>query len=322
MYCPKCGQPNIDAAKFCSSCGSVLNLAAPNTMPILPAFNQAVADPDAAYRVFIGLNNQQYYLNYFQQFDRAGQTSTSWHWPAFFVTWYWLLYRKMWLIALIYFLLPYVIGLIGGVMSAISSGLGVFISGVLWVAYLFAIFVWFPMNANALYYKHCQKKIQEVKATTGSPDVQLGLLAGRGGTSGIVMILVLVFAFISIIGILAAISVPAYQDYTMRAKVAQALAVGSQAEVAVTQYYQQQNKPPTTLVEAGFTAKLPPYIESMEMDSRADGTITIIMGGASMQIQDKKIYLVPSLEANNSLSWKCSSPDIKDRLMPQSCRQQ
>ncbi len=320
MYCPKCGQQNIDTAKFCSSCGNPFDVANPHAVPLLPGSDPQSTDTETLYRVFIGSNNQHYYLNQFQQFDRAGQTKATWHWPAFFVTWYWLLYRKMWLAALIYFLLPYIVLFVGGLLTALIPGLGGVLFGLLWIAYVIGIFVWYPMNANAMYYKHCQNKIQEAKVASSRPDAQLGILASKGGTSNIVVILVVVFAFIFMIGILAAIAIPAYQDYVTRSKLAQALIIGNQAEAAVTQYYQQQEKLPATLEEAGFNSNLPHSVEKIALDESADGTVAITM--ADGPVKGQKIYLVPSLEADKSLSWKCMSTEIKDHFLPKVCRQQ
>jgi len=326
MYCSKCGQPNADTAKFCTSCGSQLFATSPSGMPILPSFNQVSAqmgvDRDAALRAFIGLNNQPYYLHYFQQFEREGKTSISWHWPAFFVSWFWLLYRKMWLAALIYFCLPFLIVAFGAGISGLSSSLGAFVNSILYIAYLVGIWVWLPMNATALYYKHVQQKIQEIKSTT-TPDAQLSVIAWKGGTSGAVIFVILFFVFIPFIGILAAIALPAYQDYVVRAKVLQALVIGNQAEASVGQYYQQQARFPSSLDEAGFNMPLPPFVEKIELEDNAiNGTIAITMADKQLplNVQGQKVYLTPHLSPDKSITWTCSSSQIDVKFLPKSCR--
>jgi Tfp pilus assembly protein PilE len=314
MYCPKCGQPNIDSAKFCAGCGNPIDQTALQSPPPM----QTTPDTDALYRAFIGPKNQQYYLDQFHQFDREGQTSATWHWSAFLVTWYWLLYRKMWSAALLYFFLPYILMLVGGLLAAITGGA---LLVLIWIGYLIGIFVWYPMQANALYYKHCQNKIKEASAATSNGDVQLGMLAGKGGTSSVVIVLIVVLA-IPMIGILAAIAIPAYQGYIEKAKIVQALSVGTQAEKAVAQYYQQHEALPATLADAGFNAALPKTIAKIELDASADGTIAITLADVPVQILDKKIYLVPSLEADKSLSWRCTSSEISNRFLPRVCQTQ
>jgi hypothetical protein len=63
-----------------------------------------------ARAAFIGDANAAYCPD---RFDRlAHGASGGWHWPGMLVTWYWMLYRKMWVPALIYFFAPYLI--VGG----------------------------------------------------------------------------------------------------------------------------------------------------------------------------------------------------------------
>ena len=57
---------------------------------------------------------------------------------------------------------------------------------------------------------------------------------------------------VAIIGILAAIAIPAYQDYTIRAQVSEGLSLVSAAKVAATEYWQDKGAFPATNVEAGL----------------------------------------------------------------------
>jgi hypothetical protein len=53
-------------------------------------------------------------------FDEEAWKAVIGHWPAFFVTWYWLLYRKMWDLAALYFLLPLILAFAIGLVAGIS----------------------------------------------------------------------------------------------------------------------------------------------------------------------------------------------------------
>ena len=140
MFCPKCGTKNDDTAQVCTQCNYALS---PIREPELePALTQ-----DEMYRALIGHKNQDYYLNEFAKFDAAGKTSNSWHWPAFFVTFYWLLYRKMWPTAVLYYLAPTVailiIALLGGIFGAIfgfSTATVIFV-GIIFLAFMIATFI-------------------------------------------------------------------------------------------------------------------------------------------------------------------------------------
>ena len=108
MFCPQCGSSNDNSAKICSVCGNVLLQAGHDTQPS-PMAADVPRSADEFYKAAVGHKNQDYYLRHFARFDSNGKVGVSWHWPAFFVTFYWFLYRKMWLNALLYFFLSYLI---------------------------------------------------------------------------------------------------------------------------------------------------------------------------------------------------------------------
>lgn len=263
----------------------------------------------------IGPKNQEYYLNQFARFDANGKAGATWHWPACFMTFYWLLYRKMWLNALIYFVLPYILGFSIGLVAGFFGNS----SGAMSVAYVLSAIVFFilpPMYANALYYQHCKKRIAEVIASSSDTQRQLGALSAKGGTSGVILIFVLVFIVIAVIGILAAIAIPQYQEYVTRANTTQAMVTGKRAADLVTNFYNHNKALPDTLAVAGFSEPLPTAISGISVSQ--DGTIIITMSGGPLA--GKTILLVPSLDANKQVVWACMSKDILDRQLPQQCR--
>jgi Tfp pilus assembly protein PilE len=326
MFCPKCGMGNPDIAQFCESCGN--KLPAPNYASVQlgkdgapPSHHYSNKD---FYQAFIGEKNQQYYLQKFQQFDQDGKTSATWHWPAFFITFYWLLYRKMWLAAFLYFISPYIAliagALIVGILSTIignESGKSlVFILAILFYAALFFIP---PLYANAWYYKHAKKKIAETAMYANDPQKHFGILAGRGGTSGVVLFIVLFFGFFFLIGTLAAIAIPAYHDYVLKSKNIQAIAVGKQATEAVTQYYLQQHKPPVSLADTEFDPPLPQSVQSIQFDKETS-LVIVQLQSQSTDFTPSKIIFTPEVEENQNIVWTCSSEGIKTRLLPQECQ--
>lgn len=318
MFCPKCGNSNDDSAKFCSGCGSVL----PQSVKHTPSPQTVIDDHsnlDEFYKAIIGPKNQDYYLGHFTRFDNHGKVDVSWHWPAFFVTFYWFLYRRMWLNALIYFFLPYLVMIPLGIAAAVAGNSADTVIGIGYVLFLIVMFVLPPIYANALYYKYCKKKIVEAGSSSRDLQRQLGELSGKGGTSSVVLIFVLVFAFIAFIGILAAIAIPAYQDYTTRARLAEAVTVGRNAADTVANYYNQHQEVPSNLEQAGFAEPIPPSVKKVSINSQ-NGTVIITM--ASAPITGKSLLLVPSLDSNKQIIWTCMSQEIRDNYLPQQCRQQ
>ena len=316
MFCPKCGNQSSDSAKFCMTCGNVL--PQPNGQP-QPAGLAAGEPAEELYRAVIGPSNQGYYLSRFSRFDKSGGAGVSWNWPAFFVTFYWLLYRKMWLSALLYLILPNLVFFLIGVVGSLAGTSANALTGVASLVVLVALFVVPPMYANALYYRHCAKKIAEARAASPDLQRQLGELSGKGGTSNIALIIVFVFMAVFVLGILAAVAIPAYQDYTVRAQVAGGIAAGRSAAASVGNYYQQRQQVPTTLAQAGFAEQLPPVVKELGLNPQ-NGTLTVTM--ASGPISGKSFLLVPSLDEKKQVIWKCMTKDIPNKYMPQACRQQ
>lgn len=228
MFCPQCGKANDNTTKFCSGCGSVLPQVAQGASTPHSEFN-ARGNLEDFYKAIVGPKNQGFYLRHFTRFDSDGNAGASWHWPAFFVTFYWFLYRKMWLNALIYFLLPYLVIIPVGIAAAMAGKSANTTIGIAYLLYFVGMIILPPMYANALYYRHCKKKISETRSSTHDKQRQLGELSGKGGTSNVVLIVVLVFAIIAMLGILAAVAIPAYQEYTTRVHMVQAAAVGTNA---------------------------------------------------------------------------------------------
>lgn len=131
-----------------------------------------------------------------------------------------------------------------------------------------------------------------------------------GAASGIVLI--------AMIGVLAAIAIPAYHDYSLRASVTQAVAEGNKAAVAVQRYYERNQRLPASLKQVGYS--LPAdlaIVQSVELDQE-EAVLVITLGGATHN--GKTVKLVPKVDKNKRIFWKCESSEIGQNLLPQSCR--
>lgn len=282
------------------------------TSPPPPSHPDASDDLRELYKVAIGAHRQDYYLRRFEAFDRTG-TRFGWHWPAFFCTFWWLMYRKMWGRAALYFFVPNLIAFAIGATAAVAPGLTVFAYG----AYLLGLFVIPPMISNAGYYRHCRKLIANARSTSDHPQVQLTVLAGKGGTSQVALVLVLAIVVVSVIGMLAAIALPAYQDYTVRAKAANALSYGKAAATAVGDYYTAQRTLPGSLAAVRFGPPLPPELQDVQLNT-SNGTIRLVL--SSGPVNGRTFQLVPSVDAGGRVNWKCRSVDMSPNLLPSECR--
>ena len=118
---------------------------------------------------------------------------------------------------------------------------------------------------------------------------------------------------VAIIGILAAIAIPAYQDYTIRAQVSEGMNLAAAAKAAVAETFLNRGAAPANRAVAGMsdtaTDTRGKYVESVEV---TNGTITVTYGGAEVnnQIQDATVGLTPYVTPDNSVAWRCGMAQV------------
>ncbi|HEZ5827903.1 TPA: pilin [Neisseria meningitidis] len=118
---------------------------------------------------------------------------------------------------------------------------------------------------------------------------------------------------IAIVGILAAVALPAYQDYTARAQVSEAILLAEGQKSAVTEYYLNHGKWPGNNSDAGVASASDikgKYVEKVEV---ANGVITAEMksSGVNNEIKGKKLSLWAKRQAG-SVKWFCGQPVTRD----------
>jgi uncharacterized RDD family membrane protein YckC/Tfp pilus assembly protein PilE len=121
---------------------------------------------------------------------------------------------------------------------------------------------------------------------------------------------------IPIVGILAAMALPAYQDYTVRAKMAEVVGIGDQATKAVEEFIVENNAIPSEMEQTGFSTTSR-YVEVVIVDGQ-NGVVALMT--AFSPIANKVLLFVPSLDKDNKIVWECSSEDIPIKYLPQRCR--
>ena len=126
---------------------------------------------------------------------------------------------------------------------------------------------------------------------------------------------------VAIIGILAAIAIPAYSDYTERAKVSELVTLGSACKASVSEYYQAQGVFPTDNNEAGCNTASTAKIKAITVsgNGNTNGTITV----ESLLTKAVGNYTLVGTPTNNdSVEWDCSTAatTIVDKYLPANCR--
>ena len=117
---------------------------------------------------------------------------------------------------------------------------------------------------------------------------------------------------VAIIGILAAIAIPAYQTYTIRAQIAEGLNLTEGAKTAIWDFYAQHGKYPSSNASAGMLSPQSiqgNYVQSLDIASGGayPGRVEITFGNhANAKIAGKTLYLSGS-PGSDSLLWTCTT---------------
>jgi hypothetical protein len=187
-FCVKCGNEISPGDRVCRHCG---------TRPAAgPGPGAGVSRDELA--MFVGKNADKY-LRKFGKFTEGGADSftATWHWPAFFFSFWWTIYRKMYGWALLAFFI-----------------------GCVPYAGLLAMFG-FGISANYLYYRHAKNKVIELRAAPG-PEKERAAALGRAGGVNNVAIVLAPLLLVAFLGIIAAIAIPQFAMYRQRAADARA----------------------------------------------------------------------------------------------------
>jgi type IV pilus assembly protein PilA len=132
---------------------------------------------------------------------------------------------------------------------------------------------------------------------------------------------------VAIIGILAAIAIPAYQDYTIRSQVSEGLSLASGSKVAVAEFFQNEGALPADNSTAGVPAAgtiVGNYVSGVAI---ANGVITVTFNGAdahaNLTAGPATLTLTPNTAQAGAMAWTCAGGttlSTNPQWLPSSCR--
>lgn len=129
---------------------------------------------------------------------------------------------------------------------------------------------------------------------------------------------------VAIIGILAAVAVPAYQDYTVRAKVTEVIQAAEPCKLAVAESYMSSGGTfPTTLAAAGCETVQSKFVASVAVG--AGGIVTVTSAttglGGNPSADNKSIIFTPAAStAGGGVDWTCKTGSMAPKYRPANCR--
>jgi type IV pilus assembly protein PilA len=130
---------------------------------------------------------------------------------------------------------------------------------------------------------------------------------------------------VAIIAILAAIALPAYQNYIKRAKVTEGVVAADACKASVSEYVASQNAWPGTIAQAGcdgFVASQ--YVAALDYGTGGNGVITVTYQNVGTGVDAADYVLGPSGVQDpltgQITAWTCTASTVESQLLPAACR--
>lgn len=147
-------------------------------------------------------------------------------------------------------------------------------------------------------------------------DEKYGQVPKSGG-SMVVVLIVGFFVMIAVIGILAAVAIPAYQDYTYRAKIQSAMPLVTNARNKVASFIKKTHSYPSENILVGLPDKISSdVIESISLQDKAKLEVAYRFPG----LKDKNTIVWTPTEKNGAIIWVCKEGAMPDKYRPADCR--
>lgn len=120
---------------------------------------------------------------------------------------------------------------------------------------------------------------------------------------------------VAIIGILAAVALPAYRDYTVRAKVSELILAASSAKNTITEYVNTYGTLPSS-ASVSVESQTSDYVSSVTFD----GTDVIVTASSKESAISGKTLLLEPTASGGQVTWVCKAGTLDAKYLPSSCK--
>jgi hypothetical protein len=273
------------------------------------AFEELPARQRKAFYTFaVGRQNTERYLRVFERFhkQRGLARFLGWNWSAFFCTLPWLAYRRMPGLALVYFVLAFVLVPVQifafqqscpgekGIPYAVLVG---------WLPFTFLLM---PAVSDWLYYRRARRlavDAYERRARRSEEEPGTSASSATGFAIGGLVVFLFFFA-----------QAGTFHPVTYRPQMSEVVLTASAAKDEVAAFHAMRGRLPRK-------GEIGPFASTAKVRSVTFGDAGIVTVVASARcLEGQSIRYTPAV-ADGRISWRCSTPDIDFRFLPEECRQ-
>jgi type IV pilus assembly protein PilA len=123
---------------------------------------------------------------------------------------------------------------------------------------------------------------------------------------------------VAIIGILATVAIPAYQDYTTRTRVIEGVNLAASAKLSVSETVLATQALPKTQAATGYES--PPATPNVASIKITDKTAAIVVTYTEAIAKKSTLILMPTLHTTGDISWTCNGGTLASKYRPATCR--
>ena len=254
------------------------------------------------WRSAIGAN-ADHYLKRFKRIGEAGGWAPGWNMAAFLHSTGWFCYRRMFGLAGLNLLAPFVLLFVLVAVGSLvqHSNIDSF-AAILGVLYLVGMFVVLPVFADSIYYRRLRARFDDPRAKLKAPSALTMIGAFAAGTLWLAIVYIAV--------------APMYSGYSPRAKVSEAVLSASQMRSQVSEFFQKEGRLPRAEEAGQFRAeRLPKHVQNMVYEP-AEKRIVVTL----RDVQPGKRFAFYAAAQDGNLSWSCRTIDLETKYLPGTCR--